>query len=1032
MNHVSEQELMERLDRIFPQKTIYSQSYVKSVQFLGIEVRKQARINEQSSVQWLTSRGFVWKETGYVEPDMQERSYPILNPDEISAGHLAHYALSHFPLAGEYILTPEENEALYQAACQVVNKLFQQSGRVTDQEKMILTVATVELLKNWVNNQDDEENGNAFWNYIFLQYGFNPENSDAARGRLYNRFRAIIEETITRCHRFFAPPGTHRYYTSLLLHAVAPANSIESLYNILFDFYAKNLDYQYVPEDTSYQAFVKGMQARWKSEQSNSDKLKLRSDTVTSGLKTLFTERPGYMAVLCDSIVQKMDAILRGEETIMNPQRNRWDALLLDWYTKKSTSERVAIQGERKRRKVEYVATSKDRIYVQYTLRDSVVGLSVPRIRLSEVEERRPVITISQGPNTIYEQELSVTGNDLLMTTRSCFIPLSVTAFDFSQEPTLRVEIEYGGEVLYESGRKLHCNYVVFDEAGNCRLPKSGIAYLFAGDTSSVVFEGESGAFRDNHPGQLYRLNLSEVTSLAVDGEELFVSETAATRIRHYAAIRRVPAVRALEEGRAADIFSEKTQITIRLPDEANIMRYQLSLDGVHYPANQFRSDGNELILPSCGDDGHIHSIRVVDLETSQVKDEYLYTVKDGFSVAFDKPLYRPCIDEVGITITYQGTELQCHLPLPDDSYHIRSVIPHLEAELDFHVPAVFCTFMGANAFSVGKILWHKDIPADEFVSLSLPSGWTGQLMLGTNEVPLAAQTEKFDLGNTLRAITQPPDEVYLWMYLHSEAGETIPYEITTVRFTPTFACEPMEVLDDRDLLWLPQENYIGDADSQFHVEWVAPNGHTFSQDMSTKNANLQGLMDCPKGIYQYRVFLKKKSVFSAGTETELYQGEFTVGDPLEFMYEGKEINLHRALCWDFDEEGLQSVELMPRCGIATNIRFVDISIPSGETIPVPCYSATLIFETWDGRRVPFNSQQSDLYEEVNPVHIYIINEHLLILHCYTGDGVYVDQKYTSIVNKTPAKIMTKQEMQTRLKTPDYFEYSVSEVKYSV
>lgn len=168
---------------------------------------------------------------------------------------------------------------------------------------------------------------------------------------------------------------------------------------------------------------------------------------------------------------------------------------------------------------------------MQYTLRDSVVGLSVPRIRLSEVEDRRPVIAISQGPNTIYEQELSVTGNDLLMTTRSCFIPLSETAFDFSQAPALRVKIEYGGEVLYESGRKLHCNYVVFDETGSCRLPKSGIAYLFAGDTSSVFFEGDSGAFRSNHPGQLYRLNLSEVTSVAVDGEELFVSETAATRI---------------------------------------------------------------------------------------------------------------------------------------------------------------------------------------------------------------------------------------------------------------------------------------------------------------------------------------------------------------------------------------------------------------------------------------------------------------------------------------------------------------------
>ena len=1030
---MSEQELIDRLEELFPQKVIYAQSYAKSVLLLGVEIHKQAKVNGQSSVQWLTSKGFSWKETGYVELDMQERDYPVPDFDEADVYPLAHYILSHFPLAGECILTSEESHSLYQAACQVVNKLLQQSGRVSEQEKLVLTVATVELLKNWSSDQDDEEGGNAFWSYIFLQYGFNPENSDAAKMRLYNRFRNIVEETITRYRRFFAPPGTHRYYTSLLLHAIAPVYSIESLYNILFDFYAKNLDYQYVQEDTSYQIFVKGMQARWKNEQSSGDTIKLRSDTVTSGLKTLFTERPGYMAVLCDSIVQKMDAILRGEEEkAMDPEHNRWDALLLDWYAKKSAVERVAIQGARKNRKIEYVATSKERIYVQYSLRDSVVGLSVPRIRLSEIGDRRPVITIFQGLNAIYTQELSVTGNDLLLTTRSQFIPLSETEFDFSRPPALRVEIEYQGEVLYESGRKLQCNCVVFDEVGNCRMPKSGSAYLFAGATNSVEFEDDSGVIKCVHPGQLYKLNLSEVTSVAVDGEELFVNEAAATRIRHYTAIRRVPAVRAVEEGRTADIFPEETQITIRLPDESNIMRYQLSLDGTHYPASQFQGDGNELILLSCNDDGKIHSIRIVDLETGQVKDEYLYTVKNGFKVAFDKSLYRPGVDEVRVTVSYQDAELQSHLPLPENTYHIQFAIPQFGLELDLHVPTVLCTFVGANAFSVKDMLWHKDIPAGELVSLSLPDGWTGQLMLGIDEVPSAAQTGKFDLGNTLRGMPHPPDELDLWLSLRSESGEIARYKITTIRFSPTFACGPVEVLDDHELLWLPRGNYIGDADSQFRVEWMTPDGGTVSQDTSTANANLPDLKDCPKGIYRYRVLLKKKSAFSAGTEVELYQGEFTVGDPLEFMYEGKEIELDRALCWDFDEEKLQSIALMPRCGIITNMRFVGVDIPSGETIPVPCYSAVLAFETQSGRRIPFSFHQSDLYEEINPVHIYIINEHLLVLHGCTGDGVYMDQKYSSIVNKIPAKIMTKQEERARLRTPDYFEYSVSEVKHDV
>ena len=73
---------------------------------------------------------------------------------------------------------------------------------------------------------------------------------------MYNYFRGAIKGTLAHYKRFFAPEGTQRYYTSLLLHALAPKQSIEALYSILFDFYVKNLDFQYVPEDISYKVFT--------------------------------------------------------------------------------------------------------------------------------------------------------------------------------------------------------------------------------------------------------------------------------------------------------------------------------------------------------------------------------------------------------------------------------------------------------------------------------------------------------------------------------------------------------------------------------------------------------------------------------------------------------------------------------------------------------------------------------------------------------------------------------------------------------
>lgn len=298
--------------------------------------------------------------------------------------------------------------------------MLQSDTKTTRREEVVLVLETIELLKCWSSDLLDDEVGGTFWKYIFMQYGFNPENSEAAETRLYARFCTAIKKTLTLYKRFFAPEGTQRYYTSLLLHAIAPRQSIESLFNILFDFYIKNLDFQYIVDDISYRVFTKGMRARWDSRVTTDKDLQLRSDFVFSGLQALFRERPGYMAVLCDSIVKKMDAMLRGEgEKIMDPERNYWDYLLFEWFHKKSATERVHAQRERRQQSTEYVATTSERIYVQYSMKEDAVGLSLPKIRLPEVGKCRPNIYIFQQEACIFEDELAVTGNDLCLTTKS-------------------------------------------------------------------------------------------------------------------------------------------------------------------------------------------------------------------------------------------------------------------------------------------------------------------------------------------------------------------------------------------------------------------------------------------------------------------------------------------------------------------------------------------------------------------------------------------------------------------------------------
>ena len=158
---------------------------------------------------------------------------------------------------------------------------------------------------------------------------------------------------------------------------MAPVQSLESLFNILFDFYGKNLGFHYVAEDVSYKTFTQGMQSRW-NPSVHEEMLHLRSDIVSSGLKVLFQERPGYMTALCENLVKKMDALLRDSENELDPDRDYWDYLLLVWYRKKSAVERAQVQSDRRASSNEYVAVSPDRIIIRYGMEKGKIGVVVP------------------------------------------------------------------------------------------------------------------------------------------------------------------------------------------------------------------------------------------------------------------------------------------------------------------------------------------------------------------------------------------------------------------------------------------------------------------------------------------------------------------------------------------------------------------------------------------------------------------------------------------------------------------------------
>lgn len=78
---MTEAEILEQLSKIFPNKIIFAEQYSKGRHLLTFGIYKQAKAEGLSSIQWLTSKGYLWKETGYVEPDMHIRDAVLPSSD---------------------------------------------------------------------------------------------------------------------------------------------------------------------------------------------------------------------------------------------------------------------------------------------------------------------------------------------------------------------------------------------------------------------------------------------------------------------------------------------------------------------------------------------------------------------------------------------------------------------------------------------------------------------------------------------------------------------------------------------------------------------------------------------------------------------------------------------------------------------------------------------------------------------------------------------------------------------------------------
>ncbi|MBR0280348.1 MAG: FHA domain-containing protein [Oscillibacter sp.] len=1068
-----EKLLLERLRKGFQDGIVYA-SQVRKKDRLRNTLNRLSLSAGQTPAQWLAARGLTWAETGYVEQDMRPRGKSNL-PGGFTAYDVAHFVFRKYPLAGAYILTAEEDRLLYQEAKATIKQFLRADYSADRRACVTLVLESMRMIRGWNwPERPDVTNENLFWQYLFQQFGVHTENSVSVAERLIDGFTMAIDTVMEFYKRFLSPNTRLQYSTTLLIHALAPRSEMDDLFRELFHYYTRTLRYQYRAGDVGFGVLTAELLRQWDEEAEAVDpfiaarkaprskthkigrprkdeQIRMQSPPI-SGVHALFRYRPDYAAELCDELVRKMDMLIKGEEAL-DTARNYWDLLLSEWYGRKSSSERARIQEARRNGHAEYVAVNGGAISARYAMREERVGLEFPGIRLPMPGDARPVLRLYQGDALIFSEKMEAVG--AVPTTVGRFLPFDETRYDFDRAPELRVEIEYAGGLLYRSGGELLRQWLMFDEAGNARMPKSGGAWLFAGNAQDVSISGE--AVRCDFPGQLWRFRMSDVSLLRVDGMEAFSASV--SRFRHHTSQRRVDLAHVDVNGKPYDILPASFKLMIRMTDYDRAIRYSVRVDDINYPPEALEFGQSEILFIPIDTPQVPHRVQVFD-QNGVLRDEYNYIILPGCKVSMDKRLYREASDEAAIRVLWNGRTRQYALPLPPGMDSVSLTLPGLAYPLEVDVPVVHCHFRGRNAFLTSESVWHLDIASDETVTLRLPSGWNGQLMCGLEPVPpVDDAASRFALGDMLAKKTAFPKEQPLWISLWDGSGHDrrVTYQIATLMFQPTFQRPPLEIENDK-LLWQAEENFIGEAGSRFEVVCACPNGKELRFRTDSADAILCDTRDFREGRYDYQIFALSDAdspasdadsaaldadssapsdvpaaakAVPADTQTipdaaPLYDGSIIVGDKRKFAFTGKQIVVTGALCWDFDADDLRSIRMQEGCGVLRDILYHGSTLSPGESVPTPEYSATLYYTDEDADcLLPFHDRADDYFEQVNPVTLWTINEHLLILQGATGDTLYIDNQTASILYQNPDAVMSRDEQRERLETPDYFEYRV-------
>ena len=833
-------------------------------------------------------------------------------------------------------------------------------------EKRVIFITLVEIARRKNSSMVDESNDRGFWDYVFVHLEIKYANS------IY----IILTESINSLSIVKAT-NKKKYYGTVLMHALAPQKSLFSFFDLCYNIYKNDLDFNFTQEDKS---FIEYCAIRFAeiidqgrigegediSIGSNAYSIKIGLRQMSINMKDQFTniiEKTIYL------INQLFHNILQHTE-----QSGYLDEKVKEWWQNKFNSVNI----DQKSFKYISRAISQESISVSYILENNEVYIFIPSIRLKEDGEVLLIIRDSNEQKTIIP--VRTRKNEFTTTTVQHKLKLN----DLTKDCILiniNVRIEINRNTIYNSESKLNRHFILFD--GESEISKSintsNNYFLYTRDNDLLETVKKKNIVKAQMSTYLYNIYPQNGDTINGKFRNLVFIDYRKNKVsQNIELIGNITNTEWIINDRHFQIFNNSPKLLVNnlvalnglelRIDSKKILLADIAEKTLDEESNYYIFD---LKLYICNEQPcHLSVYSYVNEKDLLVLD--LVQFKD-LKVHFNEPMYFSegkkfveCIYNGNVIRSDFGFDKE-ELIVDFNSVFFVISIPWLKWRID--------NGKWSN-HSGKKTMWYKNVlPTNgSILEFEIPSPYSindlklyysrNDLKNAIGPCELEANNGKFNLGRLIYSIGEYENIELSVCFIDNS------FYFINISTKEHFACLPVSYSTDY-LHWCPQESYIGNKECKFSLELI--NDSTkHSLNNLTLTDEIVDIKNIKKDVYKLSIVLHNpSSLLEHGKE--IYKCDFIVGIKEQLRFKGKEMIIQEVYCgYEKSESNMVFEQLKPEYFI-DNLEYILID---GDDY----YLGNLGVISKEGKRIYLNSMKNsdDVYEKINPVGVRIITNTII------------------------------------------------------